>query len=142
MNKFLSIILLVGLSFGQVHAQEAADEDAAAGGLLLLSTTTGLIALAGIGTYALTKSDNKSASRYLRENAANIQESLASGEGVFVDDMMVTFQVNAKHRARFSTALTAHYAELSELANIDKLTDERATEFFNKIGSIRSSIGA
>jgi hypothetical protein len=140
-NKLLSALMLIALSFTHVHAQEASEGDATAG-LLILSTTTGLIALAGIGTYALTKGGDKNASLYLRENAANIQESLATGEGVFVDDMIVAFQVDAKDHGRFAAELTAHYAELSALAATETLTDERAAIFFGKIQSIRASLGA
>ena len=140
MKKLLIVLMLCGLTFGQAHAQENSEGNATAG-LLILSTTTGLIALAGIGTYALVSKSNH-ASMYLRENADDIQEALASGEGAFMNDMATVFEVPTTQRARFAQALSAHYGELTALAAPEALTEARATAFFEAVRRIREGLKA
>ena len=100
-----------------------------------------LLAEAGSATTALgvyyTTKDDKQAARYLRENEHNILQALATGEGVFLDDMMVVFQVPPAERAPFVAALSARYLELTALAAPKRLTEARAAAFFDLIAHIR-----
>ena len=121
-------------------AETASDGDATAGLILLLSTT-GLIALAGIGSYALTSKDKGGghAARYLRDNAANVNQGIALGSGPVVEDLAVVFGVGDGRRAAFVRGLRAARRELLGLADPKGLTDERATQFFDHVRLIAAS---
>jgi len=111
-------------------------------GLGLLTTTTGLIALAGVGSYKISSNNNNAAQQqaYLKANQLDVMEGLATGNGKFIDDLSVALNVPEKTVAAFTGRLTARYEELASLADATTLTPERAERFFQAVIEIRASI--
>lgn len=125
-------------------ASAEADEGSAAASLLVLLTTTGLIALAGIGSYAISSKDSggKNATRYLRENAADLRQGIALGSGPVVEDLVAAFGVPTDRRSAFARELRVIRSEILSLADPATLTDERAWRFFERVKGIADSVAA
>lgn len=110
------------------------------GGLLLLTTTTGLIALAGIGSYMLSKGSGGDSTTYLEEYQHDVQEGLATGEGKFVDDMMTYLGLPESSRTAFVNGLLNEYDQLSVLADVKSLDEERSDLFYATLIEIATQI--
>ena len=103
-----------------------------------------MIALAGIGSYALTSKDKGGdrAARYLRENALDVRQGIAQGEGPVVDDLAAAFRVHDSRRLQFVRGLRAARIELFSLAEPASLTDERALHFLERVRAVAEAAAA
>ena len=92
MRGWLGALLMMSVSLAAIPAHAADD---ASGGMALLTTTVGAttsIALAGIGTYALSsKDDNRrsaaAAMLFLRNHATDVRQTVATGNGVLLQEI-------------------------------------------------------
>ena len=78
---------------------------------------------------AATKEQGAALERYLRENQFEVRESLATGQGVFVEDLGASLQFSPRERATLGQVLRGERAVLGVLAEPESLTPERAGEF-------------
>jgi len=137
MKAFKYLLFTTVFVFSTILPQESRADS---GGLLLLTTTSGLIALAGIGSYMLSKGSGGDTASYLEEYQNDVQEGLASGQGRFVDDMMAYLDLPDGSRDAFVLSVLQQYEQLSDLADIEKLDERRSDRFFATLIEIGNQI--
>lgn len=138
---------LVLLSSTVAHAQTTptpSAEATAAAASSLLSTTIA-VPLTGLGVviYAVVttaqgnNSNNAAAAEvYLRQNATQLAQDLTSGEGPTLLDLASAAEIRQADYAVFAAKVRAERTALLELADVSKLTAERAATFMTRIGDI------
>ena len=70
---------------------------------------------------------------YLRENTLEVNEALAMGEGEIVDDLASELGLTRAEHVALGRVLRSERSTLAALANPERLTPERATEFVRHI---------
>jgi len=77
----------------------------------------------------------KAAEMYLRQNALTLQENLATGSGVMIQNFASALEMKKDHVARFGKLMQSHRAEFTPLLDEKKLDPERAMQFLRLMAS-------
>lgn len=151
MQKFGVVSVAAALAMAlssTAHAQavEPVPEGSAALGSSLLSSTIGVpITGLGVAIYGIVTTvrggggGGDVAEAYLRQNANQLAQDLAVGDGRTLLDLASAAEIRAEDYATFASQLRAHRAELLSLADASQLTRERAVAFMARVGELVKS---
>ena len=101
---------MASLCFSAIPTASAQSDDEAAANLLALSTTsstttTGIGVVAGIIWLVTSSTASKQLNHYLAQNAAEVQNALATGSGSASQDLAHMFGISSKNQAAFAQML-------------------------------------
>jgi hypothetical protein len=102
----------------------------------MVGLVVGVVSSAAIGLTAVGVAEHerqREFERYLQENESAVQESLSMGSGEIVDELAYGLGLDEVEHAALGRLMRRERAVLSELADTDRLTTERAVQFIEHL---------
>ena len=148
-KMFVVGALLVSPGLVSRHAAAQSDTmmqgDPVVGSTILLITTACLVGTTVGVVYSVLGSQKNNQAKlkagrafaiYLRRNSDQLVADLTLGAGRTVDDLAATAAISTPHAPSFGRLLRANRAEFLKLADVRRLTPERALAFLERMGAL------